>query len=111
MEQYIKNHFVITLVSLSVISLILSNNCGVNLEVTALMLSALTLVSILCLEKKMPFRETWNHNSGDLNTDLNSAVMLITVVDPMVKLLFPLFIITVYKLLNLERTEISLPCC
>jgi len=109
MEQYIKNHFVITLVSLSVVSLILSNNYGVNLEITALILSALTFASILFLEKKIPFRENWNHNVGDLNTDINSAVMLITVVDPMVKLLIPLLIITVYKLLNLERTEISLP--
>ncbi|NQY30904.1 MAG: sterol desaturase family protein [Flavobacteriaceae bacterium] len=109
MKNLMKRFFVIVLVSLSGTLLFIANEQGFDLEAILVIVSAITLVLAFVLEKKMPFRTAWNNNTGDLKTDLSSAVTLVILVEPVIKILLPLLIITAYQNVNAEYSESSLP--
>ena len=109
MKNWVKRFFVIVLVNLSGAMLFFAYELGLSLESAVLIISVPTLIAAYLLEKEMPFRESWNQNRGDLKTDLSSAVVLIALVDPVVKALLPLLILVVYRFLDVEQTESSLP--
>jgi sterol desaturase/sphingolipid hydroxylase (fatty acid hydroxylase superfamily) len=108
MEKLLKRFFVIVLINLSGVLLYVSYINGSNLEITLVVVSTVTLGLAFILERKIPFREAWNKNSGDLKTDLSSALILVFLVEPIVKIMLPLLIIAVYKFLNLEHSESQL---
>jgi len=109
MKNLVKRFFVIALVSLTGTLLFIAREQGINLESLLVLLSAITLVLAFILEKKIPFRDAWNNNIGDLKTDLSSAITLILLVEPAIKALLPLLIIAAYQCLNAEYIESSLP--
>lgn len=109
LEKWLQRYFVIAVFNLSAVALYLSYVCGVNLEVTLVMVSALTVGLAFILERKMPFRATWNINIGDLKTDLSSALILIVFVEPMVKVIIPLLIVVGYAILGLSHFENAMP--
>jgi sterol desaturase/sphingolipid hydroxylase (fatty acid hydroxylase superfamily) len=108
-EKWLQRYFVIAVFNLSAVTLYLSYICGVNLDVTLVVVSALTIGLAFILERKMPFRATWNLNIGDLKTDLSSAMILVVLVEPAVKVILPLLIVTGYTLLGAAYTESYLP--
>lgn len=69
---------------------------GWNLETTVLASTVATLLLAISLERVMPYRATWNSNNGDAKTDITSALVLVALVDPLLKLLAPLAIIAIY---------------
>jgi sterol desaturase/sphingolipid hydroxylase (fatty acid hydroxylase superfamily) len=109
MEKLVKGFFVIVLVLLSGIVLFIANAQGLNLESILVVVSALSFGLAFFLERKIPYREAWNKNIGDLKTDLSSAVTLVILIEPMVKVLLPLLIIVVYKWVGVDYSESSLP--
>ncbi|MBL4631761.1 MAG: sterol desaturase family protein [Paraglaciecola sp.] len=109
MKNLVKRFLVITLISLSAMVLFIAHEQGLNLEVILVLVSAGTLVLAFILEKKIPFRDTWNNNIGDLKTDISSALTLVILVEPVIKALLPLLIIAVYQSVNAQYSESSLP--
>jgi sterol desaturase/sphingolipid hydroxylase (fatty acid hydroxylase superfamily) len=73
---------------------------GWNLEIAVLISTLLTLAVALVAERFVPYRNDWNQSHADTKTDLTSAVILVAVIDPILKLLAPLAVITVYGLIN-----------
>lgn len=108
-EKWLQRYFVIAVFNLSAVTLYLSYICGVNLDVTLVVVSALTIGLAFILERKMPFRATWNLNIGDLKTDLSSALILVVLVEPAVKVILPLLIVTGYTLVGAAYAESHLP--
>ena len=102
MKNLVKRFLVITLISLSAMVLFIAHEQGLNLEVILVLVSAGTLVLAFILEKKIPFRDTWNNNIGDLKTDISSALTLVILVEPVIKALLPLLIIALYQSVNAQ---------
>lgn len=69
-----------------------------NLELTVLAVSLAVLLSVILLERLMPYRAIWNRSHGDIGTDLMSAGVLIGMVDPLLKYLAPVAVVYVYSL-------------
>ena len=89
--------------------LFIANAQKFNLENVLVLVSALTLLLAFMLERKIPFREAWNKNKNDLKTDISSALTIVVLVDPMVKILLPLLIVMIYKSLGIDHAESSQP--
>lgn len=109
MENLLKRFFVFTVVSGSVILLLVAKHFEIDLELTIIVSSALTIGLVYFLEKKIPFRSTWNENAGDLRTDIYSAATLIILVEPFIKTMLPVVIIVTYEYSNVAFVKITLP--
>lgn len=75
-----------------------------NLEITVLIGSLLALFAGIIAERVMPYRADWNKNHADIQTDATSAVVLVAVIDPLLKLTAPIVVMAIYGWLNLNQT-------
>lgn len=85
----------------SVLGFTLAYTLEWNLELAVFAATLLTLLTAMVLERVMPYRLQWNENQGDLGTDLTSALVLVGLTDPLIKLLAPLVVVAAYARLNL----------
>lgn len=74
-----------------------------NLEVAVLAGSLLALFAAIITERVIPYRADWNKSQADVQTDATSAVMLIAVVDPLLKLVGPIAVVTIYGWLDISQ--------
>ncbi len=100
MTSLLTRHILLFSIVLSVLTYSMAYWYRWNLEHAVLGSTAFTLLTAILLEKVIPFNHHWNKNHGDLNTDLTSAAVLIGFVDPLLKLLSPLFVVSIYSALN-----------
>lgn len=66
-----------------------------------------TLVALfagIIVERLVPYRLAWNKKQDDLKTDLTSAVMLVAIVDPLLKLAGPIAVIAVYEWFDVSQS-------
>lgn len=75
-----------------------------NLEVAVLIGAVLTLFAGIIAERVMPYRADWNRSHADIQTDVTSAVVLVAVLDPLLKLLGPIAVVAIYGWLNISQT-------
>lgn len=71
-----------------------------NLEYAVLFGSIFTFIAGLVAERLVPYRQTWNKGHGDIATDITSALVLVAVLDPLLKLISPFLVVAVYKALD-----------
>ena len=74
-----------------------------DLELAVLAGSLITLFAGIAVERFIPYRADWNKNQCDIPTDASSALVLVAIVDPLLKLLGPLAVIAIYGSLNLSQ--------
>ena len=96
--KFLQRYLVLLLVTVSVAGFTATILLGLNPELAVVGASVLSLGLVWRLERLIPFRPDWNRNQGDLGVDLFSAAVLIALVDPLLKLLFPLAVVWVYAL-------------
>jgi sterol desaturase/sphingolipid hydroxylase (fatty acid hydroxylase superfamily) len=87
--------------SLSIFTLAYYHNW--NLELAVLLGTLVAVFTGIFVEGRMPYRSDWNKNHGDLKTDITSAAMLIAVVEPVLKLVGTMVVITIYGGLNISQ--------
>ena len=82
------------------------------LEYAILICSLIALLGGLILERIKPYRTIWNQRHADVLTDISSALVLVFIMDPVLKLMMPwlsLYLIQLLALSNFERMIHWLP--
>ena len=74
-----------------------------NLELAVLIGTLLTLFAAIVTERFIPYRADWNKSQADIKTDATSAVVLVAIVDPLLKLAGPVAVIAIYGWLNISH--------
>lgn len=74
----------------------------VPLEVAVSLLSAATLALAMLAERLLPYREEWNRSLGDVTSDLFSAAALLGLVEPLLKYLAPIGMVSIYAVFDVS---------
>lgn len=73
-----------------------------QLEVALLVGTLVALITGIIAERLLPYRTDWNKSQGDVKTDATSAVLLVLVFDPLLKLVGPMAVVAVYGWLSMS---------
>ena len=74
---------------------------GWNLELAVFLGTLLVVFIGLLAEKLLPYWPDWNRSKGDVKTDLVSAVVLVAIIDPALKVVGPIIVVFIYDWLEL----------
>lgn len=107
--KILQRNLTLLLVAASVSAYLMALISGVRTEWAVLGSSVATIAAVWWLERRIPFREDWSRNRGDLGTDIASAGVLVGVVDPLVKALAPALVVWVYGAVAVPSATSSLP--
>ncbi|MBK9493530.1 MAG: Fatty acid hydroxylase superfamily protein [Alphaproteobacteria bacterium ADurb.BinA280] len=99
---WIQRYLVLILVFVSLAMYLLALRLGLQTELAVTAVSVFTLASAWWLERRQPYRKEWRQDRGDLQTDVASAVVIVGVVDPLLKVLAPLAVVALYSSLNVQ---------
>ncbi|MFD2177823.1 sterol desaturase family protein [Veronia pacifica] len=88
--------------SVSIFTLAYSQNW--NLELAVLLGALVALFTGILAERFVPYRSDWNKNHDDLKTDVTSAVMLVAVIEPLLKLVGAIAVVAVYEWSEISQT-------
>lgn len=105
----IQQYLVLMLVTGSLLLFAAAMHFGINPEISVLAASVTTLALVWWLERKIPYREQWNKNHGDLATDIASAGVLVAVIDPLIKVIAPLALVALYAAFSTKPLIIESP--
>jgi sterol desaturase/sphingolipid hydroxylase (fatty acid hydroxylase superfamily) len=106
MSSFVSKNLLWLAIGQSLASYSLAYAQGWSLELAVLMSTVVTLLAALVIERFLPYRIDWNQSKQDLKTDLTSAVVLVAVIDPLLKLLAPVAVITVYSLVGWNQPNL-----
>lgn len=87
-------------VSGSFLLFLYARHIGAQLQLVVLLSSIAIVATAAILERITPYRRDWNKSRGDLATDLTSATILIGAVEPLLKWLAPITLVSLYGLLQ-----------
>ncbi|CAN7661802.1 sterol desaturase family protein [Acidovorax sp. LjRoot129] len=96
MPVFLSRYLVVLVAAASVGAFAYVQSAAGPLELVVLLASAMTLLMASVLERYFPYRAAWNRSMGDGVTDWASAATMVSVVEPMLKLLGALAMLAVY---------------
>ena len=105
----IRSYLVLILVTVSLLMFAAAWQMHVNLEIAVFVSSLSTLALVWWLERKVPYRSSWNKSHGDLVTDSASAGVLIAFIDPLLKAIAPLALMALYASISTNPLLIEWP--
>ncbi len=102
MSAFISRYALFISIATSISIYLLSIFFNWTLEISALISAVCILIFALVLEVFIPYKNEWKINTGDLKNDLTSAVVLLGIAEPLIKLAATTVVIFAYSSLNLE---------
>lgn len=95
MKQVLARNLLFLVVCGSLIAFLLAHRTGTDLELTVLIATVITLLMGITVERIIPHRKDWNSAKGDTKTDITSAVVLVGLVDPALKAIAPIVVVSI----------------
>lgn len=92
-KTLISRGFLPAALTLSIGAFLAAQRMGWNLELAVIVPSLLIVVAAAFAERRHAYRHDWNRGHGDLRTDITSAALLFTVVDPLLKWALPVLVL------------------
>ena len=74
-----------TVITLGTTLMIMAINQQMNVELLAIMIAISTMLIVHVVERWLPYRNSWNTNTGDVKADLTSLALILTVLEPLIK--------------------------
>ncbi|NEX63332.1 sterol desaturase family protein [Noviherbaspirillum galbum] len=113
MRYIVAKFFLPTAIAASLVSFLIAREIGGNLEMAVIVPSVAATLCAMGLERIWPARAEWNHAQDDLQTDLSSAAVLFGLIDPVLKWLAPITVVSLYQAVGASAAfnlfPISLP--
>lgn len=106
MYNFLTRYLLLLSLTCSVLVFYLAHLNQWNLELAVLSTTSLTLAVAILLERRIPFDPNWNKDHDDTKADLTSALVLIALVDPLLKFVSPLIVVTIYSAMSVTNTNV-----
>lgn len=79
-------------VAVSLLAFGYARMAGMDIALVLLMTGLVTFLTAVALERRWPYHVDWNHSADDSKTDLISALVLLGLLEPLLKMLVPLML-------------------